>query len=922
MRLGLVASLLCLCTVSLCLADPAKAAIRKDLNVPAEDLSPALQQVATTYELQVLYPTQVAKDLKTHGAVGALTSDEALKAVLSGTGLSYKYLDANTVTIVPVAAAATATAADQTQTNTQDTSKEAGKKSSQGFRVAQVDQGQTSGTSTVVNQDEQPSKKKPVQLEEVVVTGTHIKGADPVGSPVLVINEEAIRRSGYTSTEQLIQSLPENIRSGAEGATADHAMSVGASGGFNLSSGSGANLRGLGSSATLVLINGRRYTDSTSGGFIDLSLIPIAAIERIEILTDGASAIYGADAVAGVINVILKQNYDGSEARARYGFTDPSGRNEARLSQSLGKNWNSGNALAVFDYLRQSELSVTDRSFTSSVPAPASIFPENKQLGAVFSGSQKLGDMWAVQADAQYAHVDRFSDATFTPTTYRLPTTIDRINSAVSVTYSLFADWDVSLDGLFSREKVTQSTLAFSSGEVVPDAASSQNYYQTQRQGSVGVNATGTLITLPAGGVGVAVGVMHRSEQYRFNVYTFDMAFTNSGAADRKVDSAYIEASVPLFDESNATKGAQRLALSLAGRYDHYSDFGHTINPKVGLAWSPMRSLELRSSYSTSFRAPSTGNELLTSMEGANRFVAIYSFETPDRTGTLPVAFLQGANILQAEKARNWTAGFILRPESLSGLQIGGTYYDIRYSNRIVMPPFDQGALSNPALQSFLTQYQTPAALLAALTQLIHGAPIFNDSTGPDFNGGAFGPNPQNVTTYLFDDRYTNAGLVRTSGVDLTAGYKVDWLGGVLNLGLNANRIAKIDTAFSPGAPSVDLLGTTGNPARSRFRATAAYRRSGWDAAVGINYTSSYTDTTGPTPTGISSYLTMDSTVRYTVQSGASSILNNSSITLSVVNLLDRNPPYIQSTYIGGHYDSANADPLGRLIALEISKRW
>ena len=104
MRLGLIASLLCLCTVSLCLADPAKAAIRKDLNVPPEDLSPALQTVATTYELQVLYPTQVAKDLKTHGAIGSFTPDDALKAVLSGTGLSYKYLDANTVTVFATAA--------------------------------------------------------------------------------------------------------------------------------------------------------------------------------------------------------------------------------------------------------------------------------------------------------------------------------------------------------------------------------------------------------------------------------------------------------------------------------------------------------------------------------------------------------------------------------------------------------------------------------------------------------------------------------------------------------------------------------------------------------------------------------------------------------------------------------------------------
>src|SRR6202042_3417099 len=99
MRLGLIASVLCLCTVSLCLADPARAAIRKDLNVPAEDLSPALQTVATTFELQVLYPTQVAKDLKTHGAVGSFTPDDALKTVLSDTGLSYKYLDANTVTV-------------------------------------------------------------------------------------------------------------------------------------------------------------------------------------------------------------------------------------------------------------------------------------------------------------------------------------------------------------------------------------------------------------------------------------------------------------------------------------------------------------------------------------------------------------------------------------------------------------------------------------------------------------------------------------------------------------------------------------------------------------------------------------------------------------------------------------------------------
>src|SRR6202011_1276350 len=110
-------------------------------------------------------PTQVAKDLKTHGAVGFFTPDDALKAVLSGTGLSYKYLDANTVTVFATAApAGAASAGGQCQTNnTQDNAKEAGKKPSQDFRVGQVEQGQTSGTSSLERQDEQASKKKVVQ---------------------------------------------------------------------------------------------------------------------------------------------------------------------------------------------------------------------------------------------------------------------------------------------------------------------------------------------------------------------------------------------------------------------------------------------------------------------------------------------------------------------------------------------------------------------------------------------------------------------------------------------------------------------------------------------------------------------------------------------------------------------------------------
>jgi hypothetical protein len=176
MRLGVLATAVSLCLVGLCTAQTSDASIRKDLNVPAEELSAALQAVGTTYDLQVLYPTAIVKDLKTQGASGSLTPEEALTKVLSGTGLSYKYLDANTVTLFATASPAAAIAAGQNQTsNTQENSKEAGNKSSQEFRVAQVDQGPDSSPSTV-ERDERASNKNP-QTQEVIVTGSRIKRA-------------------------------------------------------------------------------------------------------------------------------------------------------------------------------------------------------------------------------------------------------------------------------------------------------------------------------------------------------------------------------------------------------------------------------------------------------------------------------------------------------------------------------------------------------------------------------------------------------------------------------------------------------------------------------------------------------------------------------------------------------------------------
>ena len=132
MKIGLIGATLCLCLVGISHAQTAHASIRKTTNIPAEELGAALQTVAKDYDFQILYRTEIVKDLRTQGAVGSLSSDEVLTKVLSGTGLTYKYLDPSTVTIMQ----APAGAADQSAS---DASNGGGKKSSQDFRVAQVD---------------------------------------------------------------------------------------------------------------------------------------------------------------------------------------------------------------------------------------------------------------------------------------------------------------------------------------------------------------------------------------------------------------------------------------------------------------------------------------------------------------------------------------------------------------------------------------------------------------------------------------------------------------------------------------------------------------------------------------------------------------------------------------------------------------
>jgi outer membrane receptor protein involved in Fe transport len=179
-----------------------------------------------------------------------------------------------------------------------------------------------------------------------------------------IITRDDMERNGYANVAQAVAALPSNFGGTA---TEQSALASADRTGSNSSLASGVNLRGLGADATLVLVNGRRIAGSGAmGDFGDLSSIPTGAVERVEVLLDGASAIYGSDAVGGVVNIILRKRFDGLESRVRLGSVTDGGARLAQIDQTFGKTWATGSVMLSYEYELRTALSSDDRAFARS----------------------------------------------------------------------------------------------------------------------------------------------------------------------------------------------------------------------------------------------------------------------------------------------------------------------------------------------------------------------------------------------------------------------------------------------------------------------------------------------------------------------------------------------------------------------------
>ena len=249
-------------------------------------------------------------------------------------------------------------------------------------------------TAWAAQVDQQPGSATPAPppktLETIVVTGSHIRSIDlETRHPVLVLDRVAIARTGMTSISDVVQAIVTN------GETQNRNINNG-SNGEQL-----ANLRSLGSNRTLVLLNGQRFVTDIDGA-VDLSAIPLALVDRIEVLLDGASAIYGSDAIAGVINIITRKNYEGGEVGEYSGRTSHDDGARQAYDLTYGRTGDHWSASGGVEYSLDNPIFAGDRAI-SAVP----VF--GLPTGTEYTGSQYTPYSWLVPESLL------FSDPNFLP---------------------------------------------------------------------------------------------------------------------------------------------------------------------------------------------------------------------------------------------------------------------------------------------------------------------------------------------------------------------------------------------------------------------------------------------------------------------------------------------------------------------------
>ncbi len=872
------------------------------------------------------------------------------------------------------------------------------------------------------------------EVDRITVTGTNITTSEsPPFVPESIFNREAVERSGSRTLGDFFQSLPQN--SGPSFTeNQNESLSPG---------GAAVALRGLTPDATLVLVNGRRvapYPFAQGGitAFVDLNSLPLAAISQIDILRDGASAIYGTDAIAGVVNVRFLEKFDGTLVSFGYGNTTDTDTHEFRSSVLSGySNEARGiDLVVVADYFQREALFQTDRffsrsidqrrqggsSFLSSVANPGTVFdpatgdplripansdgtptvaelqpgrnrfdrapfqplvPETERYGISFRGKVRLA--LAIDLFTEFAYRNIFTEQQLAPAPiegdveniavpaanpfnpfgedvlfrYRVTEAgprVDEISTDVyravaGLTVRLSERWQLDTSLLYSATIAEDRTFnnlsraavlaaladpnpatsfnVFGAGDNVNNPATIRGFLvNTTREGesrlfAADAKVNGPLFKLPAGDLLTAVGAEFRYEELRdrFDPLSagggvIDLNST-SASGDRDIIAGFAEFYAPIISPEMNIPGINKLEAQFAVRAENYSDFGSTVNPKVGFAWRPIPDwLLIRGSYSTGFRAPS----LVQSSTGSLTFsqeirdTARFNVTGSPEDESSSVQILAGGNPnLDSEDSENLSAGIVLTPPMLPGLTVSADVFRIEIDRSV--------ASLDP---QFIVDNE------GDFPGLVERAPASASDQALGIPG----------TLLLVNTSFQNLGFIKVEGIDGALEYVSPQTPiGSFSLRLNAAYIDSFEQQASAAEPVRELVDTFARP-EFRGRAQAGWRIGGFEAITTFNYTDSYEDITADRIVDYNT--TVDVLLEYrfgkegaapsvdpvtdkkslveSVSTRASSrLLKGMAVRVGVRNIFDDAPPFSNNT---AGYPTPLEDPRQRFVFFDLEKKF
>lgn len=827
----------------------------QNYHLPVQSLAASLRAVSMASGRTIGAPSQLIAGRKAPDLNGSFTPEAAVAALLAGSGLHARALGSGL--------------------------------------IIEADAGADAG-----------GREEGEEGDEIVVTGSRIRGA-PIASAVIVVDHDAMADSGKISLGDVMRDLPQNFGGGQNPGIGTN---VPTASGINIGGASTLNLRGLGSDATLTLLNGHRLAYNGSRQGIDVSSLPIGIVERVEVVADGASALYGSDAVAGVANIILRRDYQGLEVTTNLGGATAGGDLQQQYGLVTGRKWSGGGLVAAYEFSQNSQIYSNDRSFAAVRPGVI-LYPAMHHHAAALAAHQDLTDTLTFEVDATYNKRWTYRGYVLNAAgdwsaSHQDQNTASRSGAiAPSLKLDLPHGWRATLSGVYGTETVTFYNGAFT-GSTLTD--SNSGCYCNDGK-SVELAGDGRLINLPAGAVKLAIGAGYRINSMFY--YTGAGAPSNINASESST-YAYGEVSVPVVSPDLRIPAISTLNLSGAVRYERYPGIGSVATPKFGIIYAPVADLSIKGSWGRSFKAPTLyqrySAQLLLAYPAASLGASGYP-------ATSSVLYLTGGSpALKPERAESWALTAEYHPHQLPGLRLEASYFSTVYRDRIVSPiTYFSQALSNPLYANYVKL--APSA--AAISSLTASAAGFYNYTGATYD-------PAQVMG-IVNGANVNAGRQVIDGVDMLVDYrtKLGSDGGTLSLSGNAAYLVSRQQ-LTPGAAVTQLAGTLFNPPHWRGRGTVTWSRRGLMVNATTSLIGGVTDARTTVPVRVAGMVTQDFTLRYAFAQSEGP-LHGLAFSLTAQNLFNSVPTTIATTfYTDTSYDSTNYSPVGRYLGVGITKSW